>query len=139
MPAPLSLDIRLRLVSRVESGNSRREAAEQFEISPSAAIKWMQRWEKTGSVAALPSRGSQSPLDQYKSQVLAILQEKPDMTLEEMTVIVSKRIVKTSKSSIHRFCERHSVSFKKNTSRSRTGASGCGEGSAALERRAGSA
>ena len=135
MPAPLSLDIRHRLVSRVENGNSRREAAEQFEISPSAAIKWMQRLKATGSVAPLPSGGSQSPLDQHKLEILAILKEKPDMTLEETTAIVSKRIIKTSKSSIHRFCERHNVAFKKNNSRSRTGASGRGRGKAALDTR----
>ena len=39
MPTAYSCDIRGRVIARVESGASRREAAEQFEISPSAAIK----------------------------------------------------------------------------------------------------
>ena len=41
MPTAYSCDIRGRVIARVESGASRREAAEQFEISPCAAIKWV--------------------------------------------------------------------------------------------------
>jgi hypothetical protein len=55
-------------VDAVESGGSRREAADWFEVSPSSAIKWMQRRQATGSIArispleALP-RGSPSNND----------------------------------------------------------------------------
>jgi hypothetical protein len=42
----------------VESGASRREAAEWFDVSPSSAIKWMQRRQETGSIAPKPSGGS---------------------------------------------------------------------------------
>ena len=38
MPAAYSADIRGRVIARVESGSSRREAADQFEVSPSSAI-----------------------------------------------------------------------------------------------------
>ena len=41
----------------VESGASRREAAEWFDVSPSSAIKWMQRRQETGSIAPKPSGG----------------------------------------------------------------------------------
>jgi transposase len=41
MPAAYSVDIRGRVIARVESGSSRREAAEHFEVSPSFAIKWV--------------------------------------------------------------------------------------------------
>ena len=34
MPAAYSADIRGRVIARVESGSSRREAADQFEVSP---------------------------------------------------------------------------------------------------------
>ena len=43
MPNPYSAEMRERVIARVESGASRREAAEHFEISPSAAVKWLQR------------------------------------------------------------------------------------------------
>ena len=58
MPKPCSLDLRERVLETVEAGASRREAAERFEVSASSAIKWMQRWHETGSVAAKPSGGS---------------------------------------------------------------------------------
>ena len=43
MTAPLSPDLRYRLVRAVEGGASARQAAARFEVSPSAAIKLMQR------------------------------------------------------------------------------------------------
>src|SRR5262245_28300720 len=39
MPKAYSADIRMRVIARVEGGSSRREAAEQLDISPSAAVK----------------------------------------------------------------------------------------------------
>ena len=133
MPAPLSLDIRNRVIMQVENGSSRREAAEWFAVSASAAIKWVQRWEVTGSAEPKPSGGSQSPLDEHKEPILAIFRQTPDMTLGEAAAAVSKRVIKTSRSAIHRFCERHKVTFKKNTSRGRTRAARRGTGKAALD------
>ena len=52
MPKSCSLDLRERVLDAVETGASRREAAERFEVSASSAVKWMQRWHETGSVAA---------------------------------------------------------------------------------------
>ena len=61
MPKPCSLELRERVVDAVESGASRREAAEWFDVSASSAIKWMQRRRATGSIAPKPSGGSISP------------------------------------------------------------------------------
>ena len=49
MPGPYSNDLRKRAIDEVGSGASRREAAEQFGVSPSAVIKWVRRWCDTGS------------------------------------------------------------------------------------------
>ena len=38
MPAAYSADIRGRVIASVESGSSRREAAEEFDVSASSAI-----------------------------------------------------------------------------------------------------
>ncbi len=56
MTAPLSRDLRERIVRSVSGGTSIREAAKRFEVSPSAAIKLMQRVRETGSTA--PARVS---------------------------------------------------------------------------------
>ena len=44
MPKVYSKDLRERVIEAVEAGASRREAAERFDLSPSSAIKWVQRW-----------------------------------------------------------------------------------------------
>jgi putative transposase len=51
MQAPISMDLRLRIVRAVEGGSSIREAARRFALSPSAAITLMQRVRATGSAA----------------------------------------------------------------------------------------
>lgn len=119
MPAPLSLDLRKRVIAQVEGGASRREAADQFDVSPSAAIKLMRLWQTTGKAEAKRSGGSTSPLDEHKDRIMAILAEKPDMTLSEAAALVSKRVIETSVSAIWRFCKRHKITFKKNVARSR--------------------
>ena len=63
MPKAYSADIRMRVIARVEGGASRREAAEQLDISPSAAVKWVKCFHETGSCAAKPRGGSTSPLE----------------------------------------------------------------------------
>lgn len=52
MPAAYSTDIRGRVIASVESGSSRREAAEEFDVSASSAIKWVATYRTTGSCAA---------------------------------------------------------------------------------------
>ncbi len=51
MARPHSVDLRQRIVSAVEGGLSRRAAAARFAVTQSCAIKLMQRWADTGSVA----------------------------------------------------------------------------------------
>ena len=58
MPKPHSIDLRGRVIEEVESGASRREAAERYGLSPSVVVIWVQRFEETGSVAAKSSGGS---------------------------------------------------------------------------------
>ena len=51
MSKSYSCDLRERVVEAVESGASRHEAADRFEISVSSAVRWVQRWKETGSCA----------------------------------------------------------------------------------------
>ena len=111
MPKPCSLDLRERVVETVESGASRREAAERFEVSASSAIKWMQRWRKTGSVAAKPSGGSISALEERADFLLALIAEQPDLTLDEIVVAMRKRRIAGSRSAVWRFFKRHNISI----------------------------
>ena len=125
MARPYSEDIRERVVARVEGGASRREAAEHFEVCPSSAIKWVQRVERTGSCAAKPSGGSVSPLDRHKldrhkKELLALIAETPDATLDEIVSAMHRRKIPGSRTSLWRFLDRHGITLKKNSARERT-------------------
>jgi hypothetical protein len=79
MPKPYSIDLRKRVVEEVESGASRREAAEGYRLSPSVVVIWLQRFEETGSVAAKPSGGSTSALEKHAEFLLGLTAAQPDL------------------------------------------------------------
>ena len=62
MTAPLSQDLRRRLVRAVEEGSSARAAAARFEVSASAAIKLVRRVRETGSTMPARIGGYRKPL-----------------------------------------------------------------------------
>lgn len=133
MPKPCSDDLRMRLIEEIEAGASRREAAEWLNVSPSSAVKWFQRWEATGSIAAKPMGGSVSPMDKHADWLLALVAEEPDLTLNEIVTRMHKKGVPGSRTALHRFFERHEISVKKKLARRRTGTAGRGQGAATVQ------
>ena len=113
MPSSYTAEMRERVIARVESGASRREAAEHFEISPSAAVKWLQRWHDDGSATAIPRGGSTSPLEKHANWLLALIAKQPDLTLDEVLVAMRKRRIAGSRTALWRFFARHEFTFKK--------------------------
>ena len=110
MPKPCSIDLRARVIGAVEAGASRREAAERFDLSPSAAIKWVKRYYETGSAGAKPCGGSTSPLEEHTDWLLSLIAEQPDLTLDEIVAAMRKQRIPGSRSAVWRFFERHNVS-----------------------------
>jgi transposase len=117
MPKPYSVDLRARVIEDVQTGASRREAANDYGISPSVVIIWVQRFETSGSVAPKPSGGSISPLEAHAEFLLGLMRDKPDMTLEEIVAAMRKRRIAGSRSAVWRFFARRNISFKKNSVR----------------------
>src|SRR5450759_4190099 len=117
MPKACSQDLRERVLEAVETGASRREAAERFEVSPSSAVKWIQRWQETGSIAAKPIGGSISPLEKHADWLLMLISEHPDLTLDEVIGAMRKRRIAGSRSAVWRLFDRHRISFKKKPAR----------------------
>ncbi len=133
MPRPYSQDLRVRLIGAVEAGASARSAARLFGVSASTAVKWVARWRRTGSVAALPMGGSfRSPLDDHEAWILALVDGEPELTLEEIRQRLRQRGVRTAIGSIWRFFERHGISVKKNRARRRAGQAGRGRRAPAM-------
>jgi transposase len=136
MPKPYSVDLRTRVIEEVQTGTSRRGAAEQYKISPSGVIIWTQRFDATGSVAPKPSGGSISRLEKHAAFLLGLVRNKPDMTLDEIVAAMRKRRIPGSRSAVWRFFARRNISFKKKSVCAGAKARGRGSRAAALDARA---
>lgn len=122
MSVAYSQDLRIRLVRYVEGGASRRAAAKVFGVSPSIAVKWMQRWRLKRSVAPSPVRGHRrAALEDHADWLLGLVKEKSDITLAEISAKLARRGIRVSLSTIWSFYDRHDFSFKKKRLRIRTG------------------
>lgn len=119
MPRAYSTDLRERVIAAVSGGSSRREAAEQFDVSPSSAVRWLQRWRDDGSVHAKWSRKPRSPLEAHADWLLGLIAEKPDLTLQEIVAELRKRRLPGSVSAVWRLFDRHGITIKKNAARRR--------------------
>ena len=135
MPKAYSGDLRVRVIAAVVAGASRREAGGRFEISPSSSIRWLQRWEESGNAEPKPRGGSTSPLEEFAPQILALVQEQPDLTLKEIVAQLRKQRIRTSRSSLWRFLDRHGITLKKKPASCRTPASRCRASAPTLDTR----
>jgi transposase len=115
MPAPMSMDLRERIVHAVERGSSIREAARRFAVSPSAAIKLMQRVRATGSAAPARS-GGQRPrvLGRHEADLRRLVEATPDLALAELQMELQRRCgVQAGLSTIHKALRRLGLRHKK--------------------------
>ena len=135
MPKAYSADMRERVIAEVEGGASRREAAEEVEVSASTAIIWVKCFRETGRCAAKPRGGSVSPLEEYADFLLGLIKKEPDLTLDEVALAMRKHKIPGSRTAVWRFFKRHKITFKKKPARGGAGARGCGAGAATLDAR----
>lgn len=117
MAGPLSKDLRERIVAAVEAGASRREAAERFSVSASCAVKLVQRWRRTGSVAPGQMGGQKRhALAEHGDEVRALVAGQPDATLEELRAGLAARGLRVGRTSVHRFLRAIGLTRKKSRS-----------------------
>ena len=113
MHRPYPGELRTRVIAFVEGGGSRRGAAEQFEVSVSSAIRWVQRFREDGTCEPTPRGGSISPLEKHSRQILALIRAQRDLTLDEIVSALDKRRIPGSRSALSRFFARHGITIKK--------------------------
>ena len=87
MSKALSLDLRTRVLAAIAGGLSCRQAAQQFGVSASSAIRWRaleciqgdarprRLWAATSTVGHIEARAG---------LILALVEETPDIALEEL-------------------------------------------------------
>src|SRR5262249_30017304 len=115
MPAPLSRDLRERIVASIRDGSSMRGAAARFSVSPSSAIKLMAWFRATGSVAPARYGGHRRPvLAPHEDLLPALVAERPDITLGEIgDELRQQRGMSVCLTTIHARLRRLGLRFKK--------------------------
>src|SRR6202158_4076370 len=109
MHGPYPGELRVRVIRFVDGGGSRREAAEQFDVGVSSAIRWVQRFRDDGISEPMPRGGSTSPLEKHSQRILALISEQPDVTLDEIVSALHKRRIPGSRSHTFRFFPRNDL------------------------------
>jgi transposase len=137
MARAYSADMRTRVIARVESGASRREAAEYYDVSASTAVIWVKCFRETGRCAAKPRGGSVSPLEEHAEYLLALIEEQPDLTLDEVICAMRKCKIRGSRTAVWRFFQRQKITFKKSPTGGGAGTRRRGARPATLDARTG--
>ena len=121
MARPYSQDLRERAVAMVRRGMSRSAVAKLLGLSRSCVVKWTQRHEATGSVAAKPM-GGRRPLALAGERVFVLrrMEGKPDLTITALTAELAERGVKVSRFAVWHLLDHEGLTFKKNAARQRT-------------------
>ena len=129
MTAPLSQDLRKRLVKAVEEGASAREAAARFSVSASAAIKLVRRVRQTGSTAPAQMGGYRKPLlAGQKGFLRELTAERKGITLAEIrAALIERGVAPVSLMTIWSMLKRLGQTHKKVAEGGRAGPCRCGQ------------
>jgi transposase len=78
-----SIDLRQRIVAAVQAGDAKAAVAHRFCVERSTVRRYLQRWERTGSLAARPIPGDTPAIPPARHPaLLAQLALLPDATLD---------------------------------------------------------
>lgn len=124
MARALSEDLRMRLITAVEGGMSRRAAAERFGVAAASAVRWVRAWKETGSAKARAQGGDKRShrIEAFRDVILGAIDAQVDITLAELADLLRRKHAATfAPSTIWRFLDRHHITIKKNSARRRAG------------------
>src|ERR1700680_2907442 len=124
MGKPYSDALRERVVAAIESGDTREEVAELYNMALSTVGGFIKRKRETGSVSPDKfGRHKTFALEPHTALVKELVAEQPDSTLAELQVRLAKEQVKVSQSGISRFLHPINLTYKKKayTRRSKIG------------------
>ncbi|WHS95893.1 IS630-like element ISRm10-1 family transposase (plasmid) [Sinorhizobium kummerowiae] len=116
MGQALSDDLRIRVLKASAAGMSARQAAARFGVGISTAIRWIAR-AKEGELTPRPQGWRRpSAVDAHEEFVVALIEERKDVTLDEMVQRLSvERQVKISRSALGAWLRGRGWTFKKKT------------------------
>lgn len=114
MAKPYSMDLRERVVAAVtEHGMSCHAAASRFGVAASSAIKWVQRYRATGSVAPSQMGGHKPRVLRGEHREWLLARTATDFTLRGLVAELSERGVRVDYRQVWEFVHTEGLSFKK--------------------------
>jgi transposase len=115
MAAPLSKDLRWRVVRAVEEeGMSRRAASVRFGVAIRTAVRWVSEFRESGQLTPHKMGNPRPPkLSAYRQTVLDLLAERPDCTIEGLRENLAAQGIIVGYGSVRRFFEREGITRKK--------------------------
>lgn len=86
MTKSISEDLRSRVIAAVDSGLSRRAAAERFGVAAASAVRWVREWRESGSARAKPQGGDMRSrrIEGHRDAILGAIEKQVDITLVEL-------------------------------------------------------
>ena len=115
MARPLSMDLRERVVTRHEAGESTRAVALLFGIAPSTVSKWAKLRRETGSVRPAKFGGYRPRLlAPHRETVHGLVAEAPHRSLRELRDELAALGIEVSEETLRTFLHAERLSFKKN-------------------------
>lgn len=122
MVRPYSLDLRERVVTSVESGQTCRVVAQTFGVSVASVVKWSQRFRQTGTAAARPMGGKRPVLlARHRAFILGRIEAVPNISLRALAAELAERGIMVSYGAVWTFVHREGLSFKKKRTSRRAG------------------
>lgn len=122
MGKPHSIDLRERVVAFVDEGNSHREAARHYRVSPKFVNDMIKLRHETGGLEPKPQghSGRAGKLRYLGTWVRERLAEQGDLTLDELCVeLAAVHEITVHRGSVGRWLHRLGLSHKKNSARQR--------------------
>lgn len=108
-------DLRWRVIALISDGLSTRKAAARFSIGVSTAGKWFRRYRDNGETTARKQgQPPGSKLDDHEAFILGLVEETPDISLEEIAErLLAERCVSAVPSTVWEFFNKRNITFKK--------------------------
>lgn len=104
-----SIDLRKRVISFIEEGNSQQSATKVFKLNKATVNRWWLRYQKEGHVNPRKNLGSKPKIDQFL--LIKYIGGNPDFNLSDIS-----KLFNVSKASAYNHLRKLGFSYKKKRS-----------------------